>query len=56
MSLVGGYRIVYDRQCPFSLHVVDEEMIERVGRPVASAEDLLVKILVKVRSKHIVPS
>ena len=52
LDLVGGYRLVYDRKCPFELHVVDEQMIEKVGHPVQSAEDILVKILVKVSSSY----
>lgn len=52
LDLVGGYRLVYDRKCPFELHVVDEQMIEKVGHPVQSAEDILVKILVKVSTSY----
>ena len=47
--IVGGYRLVYDRDCPVEIFVVDEELIERVGHPVSSSEVMLVKILVKVR-------
>ena len=42
--------MVYDRDCPIEIFVVDEELIERVGHPVSSSEVMLVKILVKVRT------
>ena len=29
---------MYERKCPFVLHVVDEEMIEKVGHEVQSEE------------------
>lgn len=32
--LVGGYRLVYDRKCPFTLHVVAPELIEKVGHTI----------------------
>ena len=41
---------MYERKCPISLHVVDEEMIEKVGHPVESDEndrEKLVKILIR---------
>jgi len=47
---VGGYRLLYDRKCPFTLHVVDDELIEKVGHTITQAEDLRVKILLKVSS------
>lgn len=39
---------MYDRKCPFEMHVIDEQIIEKVGHPVQCAEDIIVKILVKV--------
>ena len=44
---VGGYRLIYERKCPFMLHVVDEQLIEKVGHPIAEAEEMPVRILLK---------
>jgi len=33
-SLMGGYRLVFDRKCPFSLHVVHPDLIEKVGHTI----------------------
>ena len=42
------YRLVYERKCPFSLLITDEEMLEKVGRKeVRETEELIVKILVR---------
>ena len=41
---------MYERKCPISLHVVDAEMIEKVGHEVESGEEdreKLVKILIR---------
>ena len=46
--VVGGYRLIYDRMCPMTQVVIDEEMIEKIGHPVESFEKLQVKILVMV--------
>ena len=46
--LVHDYRLVYERKCPFSLLITDEEMLEKVGRKeVRETEELIVKILVR---------
>ena len=50
--VVGGYSLVFDRDVPFELHVVDEEMIARVGHSVQADETMQVKICVKV--SHII--
>lgn len=39
-TMIGGYRLIYDRKCPFTLHVVDEELIEKVGHPIEQEEEL----------------
>ena len=46
--VVGGYRLIYDRMCPMTQVVIDEEMIEKIGHPVETFEPLQVKILVMV--------
>ena len=46
--LVGGYRCVFDRKCPFTLWVTDEALVEKVGHHIMQAEELRVKILIKV--------
>ena len=46
--IVGGYSLVFDRDVPFELHVVDEEMVARVGHSVQADETMQVKICVKV--------
>ena len=45
---MGGFRLVFERKCPFTLWVTDEELIEKVGHHIMQAEDLKVKILIKV--------
>ena len=40
--------MVFDRDVPFELHVVDEEMVARVGHSVQADETMQVKICVKV--------
>ena len=45
---MGGFRLVYDRKCQFTLHVVAPELIEKVGHTIQQAEELRVKILAKV--------
>ena len=47
LSKVGDFKLIYERKVPFSMHVVDEEMIEKVGHPVQCEEDIMVKILTK---------
>lgn len=48
MVIVGGYRLVYDREVAFELHVVDEELIKDIGHGMQENETLLVKIGIKV--------
>ena len=47
-SLVGGYRLVYDRKCTVKFVVEDPEMIEKIGDVVSSMEEVQVKISVRV--------
>ena len=42
--------MIYERMCPFTMHVTDEEMLEKVGHEVMTAETLLVKISIRVSS------
>lgn len=51
VKIVGGYRLIYDRMCPMTQWVIDEEMIEKVGHPVNTEESLAVKILIKVSTQ-----
>ena len=44
---VGGFQLAYEREVPFEMHVVDEEMIEKVGHSVQCAEEIIVKICIK---------
>ena len=48
LFLVGGYRLLYSREIPFEITVVDEEMIEKIGHTVSAFEDMIVKVLIKV--------
>lgn len=36
---------MYERKCPFTLHVIAPELIEKVGHTIEQAEELKVKIL-----------
>jgi hypothetical protein len=46
--LVDGFRIVFERKCPFEINLIDPEVLQRVGHEVSSQEEIIVKILVKV--------
>ena len=48
VSIVDGYRLVYERKCKFDLHLIDPEVPERVLAEVNRMEDMIVKILVRV--------
>jgi len=34
--LVNGFRIVFERPCPFELNLEDPDVVARVGRPIVS--------------------
>lgn len=44
---MGGFRLIYERKCPFTLYVVDDELIEKVGHTIEQDEEMPVRILVK---------
>lgn len=46
---VDGFRIVYERICPFELNLLDPDCELRIGEPITSKESLRVKVLIKVR-------
>jgi hypothetical protein len=48
--LVDDFRIVFERQCPFKIALVDPEVLLRVGDEARSEEDIVVKILIRVKS------
>ena len=46
--VVDGYRLVYERKVKFDLHLIDDEVPDRVLEEVNRREDMIVKILVRV--------
>ena len=50
---VDDFRIVFERQCPFKIALVDPEVLQRVGDEARSEEDIIVKILVKVKINNL---
>jgi len=52
-SLIGGYRTIYERKCPFEIILNHEEVARRVGHKVSTFEDLIVKILARERGHSV---
>lgn len=42
---------MFDREVPLELHVVDEELIAKIGRSIMSSERMKIKICIRVSQK-----
>ena len=53
MLVVDDYRVIFERKIPFEFNLNDPDVTNRVGYEVTSNEDVIVKILVKVKTKSL---
>ena len=52
MTLVGGYRIIYEREALLEIKITDPHIIAMVGQEVGSKELVTFKILMKGPSEE----
>jgi hypothetical protein len=51
--VVDDYRVIFERKIPFEFNLNDPDVTNRVGYEVTSNEDVIVKILVKVKTNSL---